>query len=82
MADSYTQTCTARKPFVCQGYRCLNVIHAGEDYARHVAFPGSDVNSAPVPWVLRICSACHTEHGAAMPPRKARVYKAREVRRA
>ncbi|GAB3471888.1 hypothetical protein [Actinophytocola sediminis] len=59
-------TVTARKPFTCHGYRCYHRIQPGEQYVRHVAFPGHDCNGGSSPWVMRICADCHAP--ADMPP--------------
>ncbi|MBP2331266.1 hypothetical protein JOF56_011651 [Kibdelosporangium banguiense] len=69
MAET-AHTATARKAFTCQGYRCRLTVAVGEAYARHVAFPGSEVNDGPAPLVLKICERCHTEYGKPMPTRR------------
>lgn len=64
------QTITARKLRRCDGVGCDTVIHPGDEYARHVAFPGdSDLGNERF-WVLHICPSCHTRYGEAMPRRK------------
>jgi hypothetical protein len=65
-------TVTARKAFTCHGYRCPRLVMPGEDYARHVAFPGNEIHDSPAPWVLKLCQDCHTTHGVPMPPRRSR----------
>jgi hypothetical protein len=72
-SDINVSSCTvrARKARNCESYpRCHRGIRQGEDYARHVTFPGSDVNTSTVPWVLHICATCQTEYGQEMPPRR------------
>ncbi len=61
-------TATARRGFICHGYRCGNPILAGEDYVRHVAFPDGDMNQGPRPVVHKICRECQAP--AEMPPRR------------
>lgn len=65
-----SETRTARRAFNCSD--CRRQVMAGEEYARHVAFPGDDVNSGTRPWVLRLCSACQTKYGRQMPPRRSK----------
>lgn len=79
MADdsSYTaHTVTARKPARCENYIgggwCPRGIAVGDDYIRHVAFPGHDCNTGTQPWVMRECTSCRTESGKPMPPRRTR----------
>jgi hypothetical protein len=73
-------TVTARKRHSCDNYpRCYRGIKPGEDYARHVAFPGDDANNSSRPWVLNLCQHCHTEHGREMPPRRTARKKATRV---
>lgn len=64
-------TATARIAFRCQEYpgcRGRRLVQPGEKYARLVAFPGHDAVSGTRPWVLRLCEACATQYGKAMPP--------------
>lgn len=71
-------TVTARKRHACDNYpRCFRGIKPGEDYARHVAFPGDDANSSPRPLVLNLCQPCQTEYDRPMPPRRATRKKVR-----
>lgn len=72
---NYTaETRTARKPRQCEDYpSCTHVIQLGEEYSRHVAFPGHDANSdGSRPWVLHLCRACTTRYDRPMPPRRKR----------
>jgi len=63
-------TVTARKTFRCYGVGCNAWVYPGEEYARHVAFPGDgDIGNEGF-WVLRICAACHTRYGQSMPSRR------------
>lgn len=65
-----TQAITARKLHRCDGVGCGVTIQPGDEYARHVAFPGdSDIGNEGF-WVLRICPSCHTRYGQPMPERK------------
>lgn len=64
-------TVTARKRRSCDQYpRCYNGIRPGDDYARHVVFPGDDANNSPRPWVLNLCRECQTEYDREMPLRR------------
>lgn len=64
-------TVTARKRHSCDNYPpCYRGIEPGEDYARHVAFPGDEVNGGPIPWVMNLCQPCQTEYDRPMPPRR------------
>ena len=67
-------TITARRDRPCGQYpSCPNGdIKAGDDYARHVAFPGDDANNSPRPLTLDLCQPCHTDYGREMPPRPTR----------
>jgi hypothetical protein len=69
MATTAT-TVTARKAFRCHGMHCNHVIQPGEEYARHVAFPGDEVNDGPRPRVMRLCRQCQTAYERPMPPRR------------
>lgn len=63
------ETRTARKPITCED--CRDTIEAGQQYARHVAFPGDEANADGTrPRVLRLCHACQTKYGRGMPPRR------------
>jgi len=74
--SEYAWTVTARKTYPCddtRGNRWTvgpHVIPAGSPYVRAVAFPGGDVNQSTRPWTVRICSDCHCQYGATMPPPK------------
>ena len=72
------RTVTARRDRLCGNYpSCPNDgIKAGDDYARHVAFPGDDANQSNRPLTLDLCQPCHTEYERPMPPRRARRRKA------
>jgi hypothetical protein len=72
VADYAECSVIARKPFMCEGYRCRYTIKAGETYARLVAFPSrmSEVNQGTAPLVLRICQTC--QEPKPMPPRRRR----------
>lgn len=66
-------TVTARRERRCENYPpCYHLIQPGEDYARHVAFPGHEANGGTVPWVLCLCRGCQTQCGREMPPRRSR----------
>lgn len=67
-------TVTARRAFVCHGYRCHNTVSKGEEYVRLVAFPGHDANGGTTPWVLKLCVPCYREHDtdAPLPARRSR----------
>jgi len=70
MSLETASTVIARKAFICDAYHCDNMIDPGEEYARHVAFPGHDANDGSTPWVMRICWECQSP--APMPPRRTR----------
>lgn len=76
--DATSYTVTARKDRPCDEYpeRCGG-IKAGEEYARHVAFPGRDCNQSRRPYVLCICRSCQTQYDRPMPPRRATKRKVR-----
>lgn len=63
-------TVRCRKARRCDDYICERWIKPGEDYARHVAFPGDDANHGPRPLVIGICQDCQTQYGRGMPPRR------------
>jgi hypothetical protein len=63
-------TVTARLRRWCDDYICREPIEPGEDYARHVAFPGDECNGGSRPFVLCICQGCQTQYGQPMPPRR------------
>lgn len=65
------QTLTARKLHYCDECRSYS-IQPGQEYARHVAFPGSDVNDGGAPWSLNLCEQHQTHYGRIMPPRRTR----------
>lgn len=66
-------TVTARKFHACMQYpRCYRRIKPGEDYARHVVFPGDDANNSGRPLVLVLCQECQLDYGRGMPPRRRR----------
>lgn len=71
-------TITARRDRPCGNYpQCNhNDIKAGDEYARHVAFPGDDANNSKRPLVLILCQPCQTEYDRPMPPRRATRKKA------
>lgn len=72
-------TITARTDRDCGNYpHCPNDdIKAGDDYVRHVSFPGDDANQSSRPLTLELCQPCHTEFDRPMPPRRAERKKAR-----
>lgn len=47
----------ARKSHRCDG-DAPHLIRAGQWYYRAVSWPGSDVNSGKIPWIMRICRDC------------------------
>lgn len=63
-------TVTARRDHRCTGWRCATTICPGEQYVRHVLFPGHDAHGGHAPAVLPLCQTCATAHGRPMPPRR------------
>ncbi len=54
---------TARKARPCGEYRCPNTINPGDQYVRHVTFPGQDgYEYGTQPRVLEQCPACVDRH--------------------
>jgi hypothetical protein len=68
-----SHTVTARREFRCDdfdGNGRVHLVQPGQEYARHVAFPGdSDLGNTDF-WVLRLCVTCQTRYGRSMPPRR------------
>lgn len=74
-------TITARADRDCGSYPYCphDDIKAGQDYVRHVAFPGDDANQSSRPLTLELCERCHTEYDRPMPPRRVSRKKARRA---
>ncbi len=70
--DTTSHTVTARKAFRCEDDRCGHDVQIGEDYGRHVAFPGAEFYDGPRPWVMRLCMPCTTKYDQPVPPRRNR----------
>jgi hypothetical protein len=69
-ANTTAHTVTARKAVRCDDYPCKNIIQPGEDYVRHVAFPGCEFHGGDQPLVMRSCMDCTTRYGRRVPPRR------------
>jgi hypothetical protein len=64
-----SHTVTARVAFLCHEPLCRQRVEVGQDYGRHVAFPGADWFTDTRPWVWRLCMPCTTKHDQPVPPR-------------
>lgn len=68
---------TARRRRQCGSYPCSRSIEPGQQYLRHVAFPGDEGHEEGTrPWVIEECAACAAARGEPI----AEVIRWRDVR--